>query len=114
LTTPWVDALAIDPNAPNTLYAGTRFGGVFKSTDAQSWTPVNMGLTNLAVDAVAVDPSGQVYAGTLGGAFVSTDGGGHWSSDNSGITNASVRTLTFDLSLGKVYAGTDGGGLFRR
>jgi hypothetical protein len=28
-------ALAIDPDTPSTLYAGTTYGGVFKSTNSQ-------------------------------------------------------------------------------
>jgi photosystem II stability/assembly factor-like uncharacterized protein len=34
LTNLYVNALAIDPTNPNTLYAGTNGGGVFKSTTA--------------------------------------------------------------------------------
>jgi photosystem II stability/assembly factor-like uncharacterized protein len=48
LTNKRVRALAIDPTAPNTLYAGTYGGGVFKSTDGgTSWSSANSGLTNL-------------------------------------------------------------------
>ena len=32
LTTPYVQALAVDPQTPTTIYAGTN-GGIFKSTD---------------------------------------------------------------------------------
>jgi hypothetical protein len=39
-----VSALALDPAAPATLYAGTRSGGVFKSTDGGgSWEAVATG-----------------------------------------------------------------------
>ena len=42
-------ALAIDPDTPDTLYAGT-YSGVFKSTDGGgNWSPVNTGLTNTSV-----------------------------------------------------------------
>jgi hypothetical protein len=44
----WIYALAVDPNTPTTLYAGTYGGGMFKSTDGgATWSPVNTGLTNL-------------------------------------------------------------------
>ncbi|HEY7189415.1 MAG TPA: hypothetical protein VH436_22815, partial [Vicinamibacterales bacterium] len=40
-------AIAVDPQTPSTLYAGTK-GGVFKSTDGGSeWSPVNAGLPAL-------------------------------------------------------------------
>jgi len=40
-----VFALAIDPVRPATLYAGTRYWGVFKSTDGGiSWSEANAGL----------------------------------------------------------------------
>ena len=73
-------ALAIDPVAPATLYAGTDSGGVFKSTNGgESWTAVNAGLTNTTVLALAIDPSAPatLYAGTFGGGvFKSSNGGG--------------------------------------
>ena len=73
-----MNALAIDPSAPATLYAGTD-SGVFKSTNAGgNWTAINTGLTNTCVLALVIDPSAPatLYAGTLGGVFKSTDGGG--------------------------------------
>jgi hypothetical protein len=61
-----VNALAIDPTTPTTLYAGTGVqdpldlrregGGVFKSTDGgASWTALNTGLTNLDVRVLPGD-----------------------------------------------------------
>ena len=60
--------LAIDPQTPATLYAGTS-SGVFRSTDGGAgWSPVNAGLTVPSVSALAVDPvnTKKVYAGTFG------------------------------------------------
>ena len=58
---------------PATLYAGTWGGGVFKSTDGGgNWSPLNTGLTNLWVQALAIDPvtPSTLYAGIEGaGAF---------------------------------------------
>jgi len=62
-------ALAIDPQRPTTLYAGTD-GGVYKSTDGgANWQAINTGLTNLGVNALAIDPRTPttLYAGTAGG-----------------------------------------------
>src|SRR5205807_9211166 len=57
LPTLFVLALAIDPQTPATLYAGTAGGGVFKSANAGgSWGAVNTGLTASRVRALAIDP----------------------------------------------------------
>ncbi len=54
-----VKALAIDPAAPATLYAGTFGGGLYRTTDAgATWTLCDSGLPRDAVvEGVAVDPS---------------------------------------------------------
>jgi hypothetical protein len=64
-----VQALAINPTTPTTLYAGTGDGGVFKSTDGgATWTANSTGLTNLDVQALAINPTmpTTLYAGTDG------------------------------------------------
>ena len=69
-----IDALAIDPATPTTLYAGT-WGGVFKSTNGgTNWSAVNTGLTNTYVRALAIDPAtpATLYAGTEGGGVFKT------------------------------------------
>ncbi|HEY6150148.1 MAG TPA: hypothetical protein VIW19_06480, partial [Gaiellaceae bacterium] len=96
-----IDALALDPNDHNTIYAGTgdlNYGsfsmgsqGILKSTDGgASWTvegasvfspaytePAGQFPQYDAVGKVAVDPnnSDNVVAGTKKGIFVSYDGG---------------------------------------
>jgi photosystem II stability/assembly factor-like uncharacterized protein len=59
--------VALDPSDPSILYAGTD-SGVLRSTDGGlSWSPLNDGLTNLRVAAVAVDATGTgLHAGTIG------------------------------------------------
>jgi len=63
-----VTTLAVDPQDPTTLYAGTQ-SGVFKSGDGgASWTAMNAGLPPDIVTALAFDgltPT-TLYAGTLG------------------------------------------------
>jgi photosystem II stability/assembly factor-like uncharacterized protein len=94
-----ITALAIDPQTPDTLYAGTKLGGVFKSVDGgNNWHPMNAGgLTDVCtrsttpystdkfcfyVTALAIDPltPTTLYAGTWSrGLFKSTNGGATWS-----------------------------------
>lgn len=62
-----VNVLAIDPNMPNIVYAGTADQGVFMSINGGTiWRAVNTGLSNLRIFALAVDSQRMVYAGTRG------------------------------------------------
>src|SRR5258708_12447850 len=52
-----VSALAIDPQNPTTLYAGTGIGGVFMSADGSgNWSARNTGLTAMRVQALPIHP----------------------------------------------------------
>jgi len=83
-----VDALAIDPNSPNVLYAGMDGTGLYKSVDGGetwSWLGLLAGLNVNHIDAIAFDPSDSdtVYAAgfqNLGpvGIFKTTDEGVTW------------------------------------
>jgi hypothetical protein len=124
----YINALAINPWAPDTLYAAPfpyqlqyhYWGeGVYKSIDGgESWIPVNTGLTNKKVLSLTVNPqiSDIVYAGTDGGGvFKSVDGGANWTDANIGLTNLSVNVIVinpFFQSPDMLYAGT-GGGVFK-
>lgn len=64
-----VNALIIDPDHADILYAATSGYGVFKSSDAgTTWATLNDGLTHLDVRALAII-GGAVYAGTPSGVF---------------------------------------------
>ncbi len=92
-------SLAVDPQNPSIVYAGTRaFGGIFKSTNAGvNWVQAVNGLPGeegnwASVYSLAIDPKHPetIYAGTYGyGISKSTDGGGHW--------------ITLSLSAPKTY-----------
>src|SRR5256712_13481861 len=68
-----INALAIDPQTPSTLYTGTNGAGVFQSPDGgASWRAINSGLTATKIKALAIDPlsPSTLYARTsLGGAL---------------------------------------------
>src|SRR3989454_748999 len=89
-----ISALAVDPQTPTTLYAGTTSAGVFKSTDGGThWRAVNAGLGATTVRALAIDPqtASALYAATWGGGvFKSTDGGANWSGISSGLIDPYV------------------------
>ena len=111
-------ALAIDPATPTTIYAGTMYGGVFKSTDAGgNWSRVtNGGLTDRSVSILAIDPltPSTLYAATSSGVFKSTNSGGIWEAVNTGLTDTQISTLTLDpVTPTTLYAGTNNSGVFK-
>jgi len=108
-----VTALAIDPQTPTTVYAGTYGGGVFKTTDGgTSWSPT--GLANVIVSAMAINPQSPtiLYVATKsGGVLKSMDGGVKWNPTGLGIA---VSALVIDpLTADTLYAGDVGGGVHK-
>ncbi len=77
-----VYALAIDPDNPKDVYAGTFGDGVFKSVyGGGSWKPAKEGLGSELVRALAISKteSGKsIFAATQSGLFESTNGGESW------------------------------------
>ena len=60
------------PTVPTTLFAAGVSGGIWKSDDnGTTWRPTGDGLTNIAVNALAIDPARPdvMYAGTGEGYF---------------------------------------------
>jgi hypothetical protein len=112
-----INALAIDPSTPATVYAGT-FGGVFKTTNGgTSWAQANNGLNFFGVFSIVVDPSNPstVYASAGGGGvFKTTNGGTSWVQMKTGLTNTTVRSISIDPTNPSVlHAATFGGGVFK-
>jgi photosystem II stability/assembly factor-like uncharacterized protein len=130
-----VDALAIDPGDPNTLYAGAnQYGdtvGVFKSSNGgNSWQPkLTTGLSYLSALMIDADDPDYVYAGTRSSGVSrvffhwSPDGGATWHgvefagivSNYGGVAlamtppGAQPRTLYLTLSSRDVYKSVDRG-----
>jgi hypothetical protein len=65
-----ITPLVLDPNNPDTVYAGTD-GGVFVSfTFGETWSEINDGLLGATVVySIAVDTESNVYAATPYGIF---------------------------------------------
>jgi photosystem II stability/assembly factor-like uncharacterized protein len=126
-----VDAIALDPESPATIYLGALGGkgSVLKSTDGgASWQRADAGLPRLwvktdtgkripqtwGVAALVIDPvhPTTLYAAVYAhGVFRSTDSGRSWQSLNAGLTVLDVRTLDLDANGRTLYAGTSGGGV---
>ncbi len=72
--------LEIHPLNPEIIFASDFNQGVLKSIDhGQSWSPVNVGINNVIVYDVAVDPndSNHILVGTISGVF-EKKGAGEW------------------------------------
>jgi photosystem II stability/assembly factor-like uncharacterized protein len=115
-------SLAVDPSAPQRLYAGGVSTGIYRSTDGgQTWERVNSGIemipgVALRVTALAVDERdrGRVVAAIAyvaggvfapGGVYESRDGGYSWS--QTGDADDVIEQLT--VNRGVIYAATAGG-----
>ena len=125
-----VTTLAIDPSTtPSTVYAGSDYYGVFKSTDGgQSWNSVNIVVSGVSIhttsiSALTVAPTtpSTLYVGTAIGVYESRDGGVTWTAGLSGqsgiviavnpLTPTTVYAGATGSSSGSsIYESTDGGG----
>lgn len=81
--------------------------GVFFSTNGNSWTGKNTGLTNTVVLSMAM-LNANLYAGTQGGGvFKSKNNGSTWDTANTGLGNMNINVL---VEHGKdLFAGTNAG-----
>jgi len=108
--------LALDPQHPATVYAGTMTDAVYKSPDGgQHWMPHNVGLKEhiSVVNQFVFDPraSETIYTATTVGVFRSTDGGREWIERMAGMKEVHiVVAIALDPSRPHIlYAGTTGG-----
>lgn len=109
-----VYSLAVDPFYADTLFAGTRDQGIFKTTDGgNAWTAVNEGLplgqyepvTSIAFDQAA---SGRIEIGTARGPYSSIDGGTTWAEHTQGMGALWTYALAQTADGRLIAATTDG------
>ncbi len=109
--------LAIDPNIPSTVYAGTSYGGIYQSTNGgEDWGTASIGLDTPNVFSLAIDPANPtiLYAGTFSayeGAsiFKTTDSGNNWQPILFDIGYSGFRLLIDPAVTTTLYATTEGG-----
>jgi len=127
-TTPDVTSIVVDPVTPTTVYAGTSFQGVFKTTNGgTSWTASGNGLTFpnspsfVDITALAIDAKSpnNIYATTQSGlgVFKTTNGAGNWSQVGTvaaGLTDLVTTAIVTDPTVsGTAYVGTESAGVFK-
>ncbi|QQS20653.1 MAG: hypothetical protein IPL87_03740 [Candidatus Moraniibacteriota bacterium] len=108
------------------VYVGTN-QGLYRSADRGSvFLPVNTGLTNLNITALAIgwtyntssflyeaNAASPVFIGTQNGFFRGTLGGNSWTISNVGLTDTSIKDIELDQSsFVQLYVAT-GAGVFR-
>jgi hypothetical protein len=113
-----INAIAIAPSAPATIYAGTS-DGLYRSTDnGVTWTKAPAtGLSNASfAQALAVDPTNAsiVYFASFNGLAKSTDGGNNFSPVTTNPLNFSqVTAIVIDPTTPTtIYVGA-GNGVFK-
>lgn len=114
------------PSQQDVMYAGGGVGsgasgpftesGVFKSTDhGATWTSINVGLTDAAINVLWIDSSNPsvLLAGTeFGGLFRTTNGGQSWSGVLSHAPVSAILSVANGLlagsGMGLEFSGDDG------
>jgi photosystem II stability/assembly factor-like uncharacterized protein len=127
----YINALAIDPQRPTTIFAGTRDHGVYKTTDGgRTWNAANTGLNSVLIRTIVIDPTTPttIYVGVstshrMGGFFRSRDGGKSWHEVDIGSeTLGGIEAVAIDpktpsvIHAGSsrgVFKSTDNGGTWR-
>ncbi len=114
-----MDALAIDPQRPSTLYL--HFGTVYKSLNyGATWTAAGSGLpTDTVTSGLAIDPANprQLYLGAGGGAgataiYRSINAGRSWSPQGTSLPVAVASLLVDPAMTSMLYAGVIRSGVY--
>jgi ligand-binding sensor domain-containing protein len=108
-----ISALVNDPLDSRIVYAATSGAGIFRSMAAgePQWEPVNTGLTERAITAIAINAAApeMLYAGTARGVvFRSGDRGEHWAAVNE-PTGEYVHAISIDGKRRRIFVATDAG-----
>ena len=134
IESPVILSLAVHPEDENIVYAGTRNGGIFKTTDAgDQWTGVNEGLARTEDGLLegdyrdlAIDPNdpeivyvshGSLQQPSVGFLFKTSDGGQQWAGSQGPATFSVAlspddsQVLYLGTSLGLIRS-TNGGQSF--
>ena len=110
--------VAIDPQFPANVFAGTLANGVYKSPDGgRRWLPRNAGIQKGTISAnvnqLVFDPTDSqiLYAATTVGVFQTKDAGQSWTERMQGMTeiNFIVALAVDPIRPNILYAGTSGG-----
>jgi len=113
-----IRALFIKENG--TVFAGTLFGRVYRSTDGLNWNAASQGLPGTSIGSFAINSTGELFAGTdpqfcsrnTGRIFRSQDNGDTWTALNPNLRTPGFPALAFTAG-DHLLAGTAGVGVLR-
>jgi photosystem II stability/assembly factor-like uncharacterized protein len=112
-----INKILVDPDNPNTIYAGIYNQGVLKSTDnGVSWSPINNGLVDKKILTLVINPTNAniLYAGTESGLYQSNNQGNIWEFVSDTFKDERVNCIAIDpFSPTTLFAGTTSQGLFK-
>ena len=113
-----VRTLAVDPNDPNTVYAGLWAApGTprLRKLQGNSWVNISPSLPDANVNSIVINPanSKDIYVGTDQGTYRSLDAGGSWFSITDGMPNAIAYDVVLNQAGTMLYVFTHGRGVWR-
>lgn len=107
----YIQSLAKDGSG--NVYAGTLFGGIFKTTNnGDSWVQIYNDTSIVDVRSLVINENGHIYAGLDPGFMRSTNGGATWQRIANSLNTRTVATLLV-LPNDNIFAGALSGGLYR-
>jgi photosystem II stability/assembly factor-like uncharacterized protein len=117
----WVYSLAINPNAPNQVFAATHENGPFRSDDyGSTWHSIHNGINDPSGRAIVIhsqaENSSILYLGVwhFDSVYKSINSGDLWTGANNGIPSVKVYNLAIDPYFAdSVYLATFSHGLFK-
>jgi photosystem II stability/assembly factor-like uncharacterized protein len=122
--TVWIDSsgnvdvysIAIDPQSNNRVYVATN-NGVYVSADfGVTWQDPTLVFGNYGCK-INLNPlsTNELFVGCDNGIYFSDDHGVTWSTVDTGIVINSISCFAFDPNLSDpiIYAGTNGGGIYK-
>ena len=101
-----VKSIAFDARQPGTLFLATRDAGLLKSTDAETFVPINQGFANRSFFALAAAGGSLWLSGESGGMLKSADGGRQW--QPAATTKDRVLMMSACGDSGALFAGGTG------
>ena len=123
-----VRALAVYPDSPHRLLAGTDWTGIYRSEDnGDSWQHLESPMVGMEIWSIDVDPldSDKIFVGTRPDGFRSRDGGKSWEALPIGVDHTAPlwpprttkimvdprdsRTIWAGIEVDGVYKSLDGG-----
>jgi photosystem II stability/assembly factor-like uncharacterized protein len=104
-----LDQPVLHRTAAGTLYAGSRRGGLFRSTNhGLTWSSIHPLFHNRSILSLTSNAQGHLFAGLLEqpSVYRSLDHGQSWTSINDGLTDTSIYAIHASRS-GTIFAGAN-------